>query len=164
MDVEKTIREYIEPLVHMSLASTVDDRPWVCEVHFAADDQLNLYFRSLASRRHSQEIARNPRVAGNIVRQYELGEPGVGVYFEGEARRLTDDPELDQAFEALERKLGVSADGRQEATRPDGHQVYKINVENWYLFGRFDGPSGQKYKLEWNASARASGPTHSTGV
>src|SRR5437868_11008816 len=147
MDLEKSIREYIEPLVHMSLATVKDNRPWVCEVHFACDKELNLYFRSLPTRRHSLEIADNPQVAGNIVRQHQLGEAPVGVYFEGTAHRLTTGPEQDVAFEALKAKLGVGPEILEEAQREDGHQFYKITVENWYVFGRFGAAPSQKYQL-----------------
>ena len=73
MNIEKIIREYIPEIIHMSLATSSHNTPWVCEVHYAFDDDLNLYFRSLSSRRHSQEIANNPKVAGNIIKQYKLG-------------------------------------------------------------------------------------------
>ncbi len=49
MDVEKVIREYLPKVIHMSLATCVDNRPWVCEVHFVYDDDLNLYWRSTRS-------------------------------------------------------------------------------------------------------------------
>jgi uncharacterized protein YhbP (UPF0306 family) len=150
MDVEKTIREYIAPLAHMSLATAKNNIPWVCEVHFACDEGLNIYFRSLPSRRHSLEIAGNSHVAGNIVRQHQPGEVPVGVYFEGLAKVLTTGPEQDKAFMALHAKFNLGQEILEEARRADGHKFYKITVNNWYLFGRFDGPSGQKYQLAWN--------------
>jgi uncharacterized protein YhbP (UPF0306 family) len=81
MDKEATLREYIDKTIHMSLATVSGTTPWVCEVHFAYDNDLNLYFRSLKSRRHSQEIASNPNVAGNIIDKYGLEDAVVGVYF-----------------------------------------------------------------------------------
>jgi nitroimidazol reductase NimA-like FMN-containing flavoprotein (pyridoxamine 5'-phosphate oxidase superfamily) len=51
MDVGKAIREYLPNIVHMSLGTCVDNQPWVCEVHFVYDDDLNLYWRSQPSRR-----------------------------------------------------------------------------------------------------------------
>ena len=47
--IEQTIREYIDQIVHMSLATSANNQPWVCEVHFAVDDELNIYFRSIKS-------------------------------------------------------------------------------------------------------------------
>ncbi len=150
IDVEKTVREYIDKTVHLSLATTKNGFPWVCEVHFAFDNELNLYFRSLPSRRHSQEIAANPNVAGNIVKQHALSETVVGVYFEGSARLLTSVQEQKTAFQSLESRLGLDNSAIEEARKRDGHKFYKISVKNWYVFGRFGEPSGKKYKLEWN--------------
>jgi hypothetical protein len=119
-------------------------------VHFAYDDELCLYFRSKPSRRHSLEIAANPQVAGNIVKQYELGEPVVGLYFEGTAELLAGVNNTSPAFIALQ-QLGLKEEALSEAENdPDGHKFYKITVKNWYAFGRFGADHGQKLKLEWN--------------
>ena len=150
VNVEKVVRELIDKTVHLSLATVDNNAPWVCEVHFAYDDTLNLYFRSLKSRRHSQEIANNPNVAGNIIDKYGLGEPVAGVYFEGTAELLSAGNEQNIAADCLKTRLGIADDIVDETVSEDGHQFYKIAVTNWYVFGRFGGTSGQKYKLEWN--------------
>ncbi|MGB4768109.1 MAG: pyridoxamine 5'-phosphate oxidase family protein [Candidatus Saccharimonas sp.] len=151
MNIEQTIREYLPQVVHLSLATSKDNRPWVCEVHFAYDENLNIYFRSLTSRRHSQDIAANPKVAGNIVRQFAVGEYPLGVYFEGTAELLSSGVAQHKAFELIKARLNASDDILAEAERPDGHQFYKVTVANWYVFGKLgNSTSGQKYKLEWN--------------
>ncbi|HLZ15367.1 MAG TPA: hypothetical protein VKQ34_05305 [Candidatus Saccharimonadales bacterium] len=38
LDIEQIIRDYLPDVVHMSLATCKDNKPWVCEVHFAYDD------------------------------------------------------------------------------------------------------------------------------
>lgn len=154
MDVEKVVREYLPEVVHMSLATVKDDAPWVCEVHFAYDDDLNLYFRSLSTRRHSQEIAANPKVAGNIIKQYALGDAVVGVYFEGGAKILELGDEQNRAFECIKQRLGMSDDILAESKREGGHKFYKISVENWYVFGRFGAASGQKHQLKWKGGGK----------
>jgi nitroimidazol reductase NimA-like FMN-containing flavoprotein (pyridoxamine 5'-phosphate oxidase superfamily) len=150
IDVEKIIRENIDNTVHMSLATVSGDAPWVCEVHFAYDDDLNLYWRSLTSRRHSQEIAKNPKVAGNIVKQHAPDEYPQAIYFEGTAELLGPGAAQQKAFECIKQQLGRGDEILEEAQRPDGHQFYKITVKNWYAFGKFNGQPGQKYTLEWN--------------
>ncbi len=150
MDIEQIVRENIDTTVHMSLATVKDDAPWVCEVHFAYDDNLNLYFRSLKSRRHSQEITDNHNVAGNIIDKYVLGDKVIGIYFEGTAKLLGAGPELKLAFDCIKKRLRAGDDILEEAQRDDGHQFYKITVKNWYVFGRFGDNPAQKYKLEWN--------------
>lgn len=149
VDVEKIVREYMPEVVHMSLGTCKDGQPWVCEVHFAYDDDLNLYFRSKASRRHSQEIAENPQVAGNIVKQHQLGESPVGVYFEGRAEMIPASNNQAIAFQCLKARIGIGDETIKEATLEDGHKFYKITVQNWYIFGNLDGEGAKKYKLEW---------------
>lgn len=150
IDVEATVRELINKTIHMSLATSRDNKPWVCEVHFAYDDELNLYWRSLKSRRHSQEIAENPYVAGNVIDKYEVGQAVEGLYFEGKAELLQPGAEQDKAFELLRARVDASEDAIQDAANEDGHQFYKLSVENWCVFGRFGEASGQKYRLAWN--------------
>jgi uncharacterized protein YhbP (UPF0306 family) len=150
MDVEKIVREYIDRTPHLSLGTVSDNKPWVCEVHFTYDEKLNLYFRSIKSRRHCQEIASNPNVAGNIVKQHQLGEYPHGIYFEGTAKIIEDNDEINKVFSYFQSKLGADERILEDAKKEDGHNFYRITVENWYAFGKFDGPSGQKYKLIWH--------------
>lgn len=126
----------------------MENKPWVCEVHFVYDENLNLYFRSLKSRRHSQEIAANPRVAGNIVKQHSA------IYFEGTAAIVEDEDERQSIFPAFQSRLGAGEGILEEARQQEGHQFYKITVAEWYAFGKFGQPSGQKYELQWNGGNR----------
>jgi len=151
MDVEKIVRENIDRIIHLSLATSVDNKPWVCELHFAYDEGLNLYWRSLKSRRHSQEIMINQTVAGNIIDKHALNDEVVGLYFEGGAELIAPGAMQDLAAECLADRLKMSKkDILDEAKDENGHQFYKITVENWYIFGKFGADKGQKLKLEWN--------------
>lgn len=154
LDVETIVREYIDKTVHMSLGTaTKDGKPWVCEVHFAYDDDLNLYFVSKLTTRHCIEIAENPNVAGNIVRQHPLDEPPGGIYFEGNARVLDSPSErqLDAYCTRLERdKDQLIGQLKEENDR----QMYQINVANWAAFGKFgDGPMSKRV-LNWSGVDR----------
>lgn len=150
IDIEKVVRENIDKTVHMSLGTCQDNAPWVCEVHFAYDDDLNLYFRSKPSRRHSQDIAANPNVAGNIVRQHALGEYPLGIYFEGTAE-LMDPDAIQTAYEVTAKRMSLGEEILEEAAKEDGHKFYKVTVKNWYVFGKLEPEKGGlKYKLEWH--------------
>ena len=154
MNIEAIVREYIDKSFHLSLGTCVDNKPWVCEVHFTYDENLNLYFRSLKTRRHSQEIAINPNVAGNIVRQHALTDVPHGIYFEGTAECMADDAERQRIYPYFRDRLGTGKEKLEEAQREDGHQFYKITVAKWYAFGKFDGDSVEKYELAWNGGAK----------
>jgi nitroimidazol reductase NimA-like FMN-containing flavoprotein (pyridoxamine 5'-phosphate oxidase superfamily) len=153
LDVEKIIREYIAKTVHMSLATSANNKPWVCEVHFVYDDSLNLYWRSVFSRRHSQEIEKNPHVAGNIVTQHGKDEYPHAIYFEGLAEVIEGVSEKRKVL-PLFKSMGLGEDILEEAATADGHKFYKATVENWYAFGKFGGEKGQKHKLVWNGGKR----------
>ena len=55
--IESIIRDYIKDIVHMSIATCVDEKPWITEVHYAYDDDLNLYFISRPIHKRLLEIS-----------------------------------------------------------------------------------------------------------
>lgn len=152
LDIEKIIREHIDKTVHMSLGTTTKDgKPWVCEVHFAYDDDLNLYFVSKVSTRHCTEIAENPNVAGNIVRQHSLVEPPGGIYFEGTAQ-VVDNPSEEQIDTYCTRLKRDKDRLINELKEENGKRMYQIKVVDWAAFGKFgDEPMG-KHVLNWSGA------------
>lgn len=149
IDVEKIVREYIDKTVHMSLATVKDNKPWVCEVHFAYDDQLNLYFVSKMPTRHCIEIAANPYVAGNIVKQHGLEELPAGIYFEGVAEMLKD-PTEDDISRYCSRLGRDKSEVSPQLNEENGRRMYKITVSNWAAFGKFGEEPMRKYVLAWS--------------
>ncbi len=142
--MEQIIRGLITKTQHLSLATASENKPWVCEVHFVYDDELNLYFISDRARRHSQDIAVNSNVAGNIVAQHAATEPPKGLYFEGIA----------EEYPATEKDIQYYIDTLQ---RPEvlvrkwletGSVMYRISVKNWAVFGDF-GDGTKKQELKW---------------
>jgi len=133
----------------MSLATCANDKPWVCEVHYVYDNDLNFYFRSTPSRRHSQEIAKSPNVAGSIVEPHGLGVKPRGVYFEGRAEQLKDVDENHVAYRAYCDRLETGADILEDAKKSDGHKFYKITVSDLYVFDSRESSPSQKYHLKW---------------
>jgi uncharacterized protein YhbP (UPF0306 family) len=149
MEIETAIRNYLPQIVHMSLATCINDRPWVCEVHFVYDNELNLYFRSTTKRRHSLEIAQNPRVAGNIVTQHHRGQKVRGVYFEGTAQLLRDPDDKHVAYRQYCERFGTGPEILQEAKTSSGHKFYQISVSDYYVFDSYESNPSQKYHLRW---------------
>src|SRR4051812_4969537 len=98
-EIEHIIRGYIPQIIHMSLATVKDSKPWVCEVHFYYDNELNLYFVSSTETRHAKELIANPHVAGNIVTQHHKDQKVRCVDFEGKATLLSS-KESDDAYAA----------------------------------------------------------------
>lgn len=151
IDVEKVIREYIPEVIHLSLGTSRNNVPWVCEVHFAYDDELNLYFISSTDTRHSTELRENPQVAGNIVVQHQPGEKPRGVYFEGTAEELTGVTKDDAAYKAYEGRFGDHVNLVDETGDPDGPRFYRIAVDTFYVFDTRESTPPQKHVLPWKA-------------
>lgn len=149
MDIEQAIRDYLPKVIHMSLATCSNNKPWVCEVHYVFDNELNLYFRSKAQRRHSQEIELNPNVAGNIVMQHSLGQKVRGVYFEGKAELLENVDENHGAYKLYCERFDADGEILEEAQTETGHKFYKITVSTFYLFDSRESSPSKKYELKW---------------
>lgn len=147
--IESTIREYIPQIIHMSLATVKDNKPWVCEVHFSYDDKLNLYFVSSQETRHAQELIANPHVAGNIVTQHHKNQKVRCVDFEGTATMLEGEEAEATAYKAYVDRYGES-EGLLNEIRKDGNtRFFKIAVETYYLFDSYGDERG-KHTLPWN--------------
>jgi uncharacterized protein YhbP (UPF0306 family) len=149
-DLEKIIRDYVANVIHMSLATCAGNKPWICEVLVAFDNDLNLYFFSLPDTRHCQEIAKNPQVAGNIVEPHVKGQPPRGVYFEGTAQKLDGVDENHVAYTSYRDRFDRGPEMLEEARKPEGLHFYKISVRNFYLFDARDSKPGRKYLLAWS--------------
>lgn len=151
MNVEATIRQYLPDIIHLSLATCSSHLPWVCELHYAYDHDLNLYFRSFKSRRHSQEIARNPNVSGSIITQHAPKDKLRGVYFEGQAKMLEGVTSDHPAFSFYSQRFGSTPTILDEAKTDNGAKFYQITVQQFYVFDSRQTSPGQKYQLAWKS-------------
>jgi uncharacterized protein YhbP (UPF0306 family) len=148
--IERIIRDYIPQIIHMSLATVKDNKPWVCEVHFSYDDDLNLYFISSAKTRHAQEIMQNPRVAGNIVTQHHKDQKVRCVEFEGTAEALESKEAEATAYKAYVNRYGTS-EGLLNEIRKDGDtKFFRIKVSDFFLFDSYGDERG-KHHLPWQS-------------
>jgi len=149
-DVEAAIRAYLPDIIHLSLATSHDNIPWSSELHYVYDNELNIYFRSLGSRRHSVELRSNAHVSGSIMKQHAIGELPRGIYFEGEAKELQDVDEKHSAYLEYCKRFGTNESILIDARKPDGHKFYMISVKKFYLFDGKESQPGKKYELAWN--------------
>ncbi len=151
--IEAIIREYIDQVIHMSLATVKDNKPWVCEVHFYYDDELNLYFTSSKNSRHAQWLIMNPFVAGNIVTQHFKNQKVRCVEFEGTAEMLSGAEAEKIAYKAYAARYGES-EGLLNEIRKDGDvHSFKIKVQDFFLFDSY-GEGRGKHHLPWKSVAQ----------
>ncbi len=93
MDLKKLITDHLKTARVMQLATCVNNQPWACTVHFYSDDDLNFYWASIISRRHSEEIEQNPQVAIAVKIHEDTPEEKyvIGISAEGVAELIDND-------------------------------------------------------------------------
>lgn len=109
----------------MTLATTgPDGAPQAAAVFYAVDEALNLYFLSSPNSRHSQNLAREPRVAAAVHADGLAWQSIQGLQIEGTAQQVQGAHELAHAaqvygrrFEFLKGLLGVDSAGGPAALR-----------------------------------------------
>jgi uncharacterized protein YhbP (UPF0306 family) len=150
MNATELLNQYLDKFSTLQLA-TVDvdnDQPWVCTVRFVADEQHNLYWASLPTRRHSQEVEKHPKVACTIVVQNIIGEPVIGVQIEGTA--IMQQPPIGNRsipekyasrFKRDQQWVDDFVAGHTE------HRLYKLTPSSIYLFDEKNFPGGQRRKV-----------------
>ncbi len=62
-DITNRIYKEVKDTWLMQLATVQDGQPWIANVFFVVDAQLNFYWLSYPNRRHSRELAINPKAA-----------------------------------------------------------------------------------------------------
>ena len=136
VDYKKTLHKYLKKARVMQLATSADNKPWVCNIHFYSDDNFNFYWISTLARRHSQDIEKNPSVAATIkVHEDTPEEPYViGLSVEGKAELMTEKEAKKIAHhykEKLDKPQNLIDDifaGRNP------HKFYRLQAEKFVLF------------------------------
>ncbi|HVX57710.1 MAG TPA: pyridoxamine 5'-phosphate oxidase family protein [Candidatus Saccharimonadales bacterium] len=67
MNPKQLAKEYLRQIKVMQLATSENNVPWICTVHFYADDELNLWWSSRTDRKHSQQLANNPQASATVL-------------------------------------------------------------------------------------------------
>lgn len=124
------IQSYLHEAKMMQLAtSTLDGKPWICNVWFAADSDLNIYWISATTRRHSEEIAKNPYVAASICLVREPNESSKGaLQIEGVVTQLKKPLEIAKILK-LYASRGIFTAKQVKSFMADleyPHRFYKI--------------------------------------
>lgn len=149
MNIKQLIRDYLKEAKLMQLATSLDNQPWVCSVWFAADSDLNIYFFSSITRRHSEEVSKNPKVAGAIALPQTPEDSPRGLQFQGMAELLTSQEDIDKARSVYEGRI-FSKEKIEEfmSYKEEPHKFYRIKPTLFVLFDAVNFPdnSRQEYK------------------
>ncbi|MDE1825373.1 MAG: pyridoxamine 5'-phosphate oxidase family protein [Candidatus Micrarchaeota archaeon] len=152
MEIREFVREYLRDSKLMHLATSVNDRPWLCHVWFAYDKDLSLYFISRDSRRHSKEILAQSRVAGGMVNHplKGFGQKVRGLSFEGWAEELCGEKEISAAFGVYSKRWLKAKDHYRikELVSGESHgRIFRILPERYVLFDEINFPEQPRQEL-----------------
>jgi 4-hydroxy-3-polyprenylbenzoate decarboxylase len=139
----------------VTLATTnADGSPHTCDVFYAQDDDLALYFLSDPKTQHIQNMMRSPRVSATVHGASGGWENIRGAQIVGDAARVGDVSERVRAFGLYVAKYPFvrqwlsSADALGQAIKEIGTvEIYKI-MPRWTRW--IDNTQGFGHKEEWN--------------
>lgn len=131
----------------MVLSTCANNKPWSSTVYFICDDNLALYWASIPSRRHSKEIADNPRVS--IAVPISMTQPVIGIQAEGTAEVLTDKKIINEVAKIYAKKYSRSSDWANNITNNNTeHKIYRFMPERYDLFDELNYPRNTKLELK----------------
>lgn len=151
VSLKKLIQDYLKEAKLMQLATSINNQPWVCSVWFTADGDLNIYWISSTTRRHSGEVIKNSKVAGAIALPHTPEDPPRGIQFQGKAELLTSKRELAKAILLFTGRIFTKKniiEFMKSKTSP--HRFYMIKPTQFVLFDAVNFPnnSRQEYNLK----------------
>lgn len=135
MKLRKLIEEYLKEAKMMQLGTSSNDQPWVCNVWFATDLDLNIYYFSSTNRRHSIEVEKNNKVAGAIVLPQTPDDPPRGLQFQGSSELLTKVEDIEKAISVYQDRIfskETILDLMGDSEAP--HKFYKVTPHKFILF------------------------------
>lgn len=150
MKLKKLIEKYLGEAKLMQLSTSIDNQPWVCSVWFAADEELNIYWFSSTTRRHSGEVMKNNKVAAAIVLPQTPEDPPRGLQLQGEAKMLAKKADIDKAISVyVDRIFPIEKIEEFMNHKEKPHRFYRIKPTQFVLFDvvNFPDNSRQEFNL-----------------
>ena len=140
------IRSYLPQGRMMQIATVDGDQPWICTVYFVEDEELNLYWLSFPTRRHSQEIAKHSKVAVAVPIKFD--KPVVGIQAEGVAETVADKEVI---AAVMQRYVAKYNSGQQFydnfVAGRNQHVLFKFTPSTYVLFDEVNFPTDGRQEI-----------------
>jgi uncharacterized protein YhbP (UPF0306 family) len=150
MDIKELISGYLNSQYMMQVATESNRQPWICTVYYAVDSDLNLYWLSLPTRKHSKEIKINNKIAAAIPVVFVNGEKVVGIQVQGIAEELESSSNFRKIAELYADIFNRTKDWVEDFCKNEtDHKLYKITPKKFVLFDERNFPEDprQEYTL-----------------
>ncbi len=110
MTLKQEIYEYLKTQRLMAVA-TYGETPWIANVYYVHDEELNLYFLSKKNKEHCLAIDKNDQVAVAIADSHQpLKPPQVGVQLYGTAKKVNLLDQVGWMFQMWNKLIAPDAD------------------------------------------------------
>jgi uncharacterized protein YhbP (UPF0306 family) len=144
----KIITSYLKTSSMMQLATSQDNKPWVCTVYYVIDETLTMYWISLPSRRHSTEIDSNSSTSIALAITQIPGQDVIGVQGEGISTSVSDPIEIAHAISLYADVYKTGDTWKQDfLAGKNEHIVYRFKPDAFVLFDESNYP--QDTRKEW---------------
>lgn len=146
MDKTKLVGKHLKNARLMQLATVSSGKPWVCTLYFICDDQLNFYWLSLPTRRHSKEIEKDPNCA--IAVAVNDRQPVIGVQAQGKGEQIADMSTITKILPKYVAKYGNGKDFvKAVRAGTSQHRFYRFVPDELVLFDEVNFPSNPKQNV-----------------
>ncbi len=152
MELKELIDSYLKTQRLMSVA-TFTDTPWIANVYYIHDKDLNIYFKSKSWREHSKAIEINPNVAVAIADSSQpIYLPQKGIQLYGTAEKVNSLDQLKWMFKMWHKLIsegkGEKPDDPQKFLDAAISNVYRIRPKRIKFFNTELWPKDQSQVLE----------------
>lgn len=139
MEVSGLIKKYLGEAKMMQVATVKGDQPWICTVYFMEDDNLNLFWLSLPTRRHSQEIASHNKIAVTVPIKFD--QPVIGIQAEGTADIANKPKQIADIMKLYTNRYNAGEDFYNNfVTGKNQHLLYRFTPKRFVLFDEVNFP------------------------
>ena len=130
----------------MQLATVDNGDPWICNVYFVIDNDVNIYWTSAKNRQHSKEILNNPKVAITILKDAERKQ---ALQITGRASMVPLE-DVGRVNNLYGKKFGDKAERLDEvmSNTLNGRAYWKIKPTAIYFWDEVNFPDHPKQQLD----------------
>lgn len=148
MEISELIKKHLAESRMMQIATSDNRQPWICTVYYVEDDKQNLYWLSLPTRRHSQEIASSSKIAVAIPVKFDKN-PIIGIQAEGLAEVINVPAIVAEIMQKYTEKYESGKDFYDNfLAGKNQHLLYKFTPSKYVLFDEVSFP--ENTRKEWN--------------
>lgn len=148
MDAITVIKQYLDEQHVAQLATTADNKPWICNLYYVADDNYNLYWASWPNRKHSIDITKNNLVAIAIAVHSAKNKPVAGLQIQGVAEMLIEPEEVKAAAILYAAKFGRKKAWIESIVAGETqHKLYRLKPTQYVLFDEVNFAANTRLEL-----------------